>query len=103
MSYSIYNVNPQPIFIISPAIPVLNNEGYKASVLKYKNNSSMLTKNQKYANLIRGSFYRKTWATQNQVYTNPNTNDLPRSGNSLICTIGIIRARDPFLIYPYFT
>lgn len=52
----------------------------KGNILQYKNNSSNLTKQQKYAQLVRGGgpSRRKSYATQTQKYTNPNTNSFKR-------------------------
>jgi len=52
----------------------------KGNILQYKKNSSNLTKNQRYAQIAKGAWTNrtKTWATQNQKYTNPNTSFLKR-------------------------
>lgn len=50
---------------------------YKGNILQYKGNSSRLTKSQKYAKLAKG-LGTKTFATQSQTYTNPNTTGLQR-------------------------
>ena len=84
------NVSPQPIFNILPSIPVLSNENYKIAVLSNTNNSARLTKKQQYSQLVKNNTYKKTWATQGQTYTNPNTNNLPQVGNSLICNTGYL-------------
>ena len=59
----------------------------KAEIFKYKKNSSELTKKQKYSLLANGiNIYKKrSWATQSQDYTNPNVNNLPQIGNTLLC------------------
>jgi len=59
----------------------------KANVLKYKANSSNLTKAQKYSNIAKGFNNNTTWATQStrSKYTNPNTKNLERSENILSC------------------
>ena len=50
-----------------------NNMSMKVNVLQYKNNSSNLTKQQRYAQIAKGFWtYKKTWATQTQTYTNPD-------------------------------
>lgn len=52
----------------------------KGNVLQYKKNSSSLTKNQRYSQIAKGMWTNRTksWATQSQIYTNPNTNSLKR-------------------------
>lgn len=54
----------------------------KGNVLQYKNNSSNLTKKQKYSQIAKGLWQNrtKTWATQSDIYTNPNTTSLKRVG-----------------------
>ena len=58
----------------------------KGNILQYKNNSSNLTKNQRYSKIATGMWTNrtKTWATQSDKYTNPNTNYLKRSSFSTI-------------------
>lgn len=53
---------------------------YKGNILKYKNNSSRLTKKQQYAQISKGLWCNrtKTFATQSQTYSNPNTTGLKR-------------------------
>lgn len=60
----------------------------KGNILQYKANSSNLTKNQRYAKIARGQWTNrtKTWATQSQTYTNPNTTSLARVGGVPIPT-----------------
>jgi len=52
----------------------------KGNILQYKNNSSSLTKNQRYSQIAKGMWTNrtKTWATQTQTYSNPNTTSLKR-------------------------
>lgn len=52
----------------------------KGNVLQYKKNSSNLTKNQQYAQISKGLWTNrtKTWATQSETYSNPNTTGLKR-------------------------
>jgi hypothetical protein len=52
----------------------------KGNILQYKNNSSRLTKNQKYSQLAKGLGPSRTsvFATQSETYTNPNTTGLLR-------------------------
>ena len=60
----------------------------KANVLQYKSNSSNLTKKQQYSLIAQGKWTNrtKTWATQSVKYTNPNTHNLLKVENALICT-----------------
>ena len=52
---------------------------YKANILQYKNNSSNLTKKQRFTQIAKGSWVgKKTYATQSQTYSNPNTSSLLR-------------------------
>lgn len=53
----------------------------KGSILQYKKNSSNLTKKQRYAQIARGMWVNrsKTWATQTETFTDPNTNSLKRN------------------------
>jgi hypothetical protein len=55
---------------------------YKGNILQYKGNSARLTKSQKYSQLARcvGPNRTKTFATQTETYTNPNTTGLLRVG-----------------------
>ena len=59
---------------------------YKENVLQHKGNSSRLTKSQKYAQIAKGLGLSrtKTFATQSQTYTNPNTTGLQRINYSTI-------------------
>jgi hypothetical protein len=52
----------------------------KGNILQYKKNSSNLTKNQRYSQIAKGLWVNRTrtWATQSDTYTNPNTNSLKR-------------------------
>jgi len=57
----------------------------KAEVLQYKNQNHF-TKKQLWAMLNKGELTRKkTWATQGIYSSNPNTNNLTVSNNTLIC------------------
>jgi hypothetical protein len=53
---------------------------YKGNILQYKKNSSNLTKKQKYTQICKGMWTNRTksYATQSQTYTNPNTSNLLR-------------------------
>lgn len=56
----------------------------KGNILQYKNNSSNLTKAQRYSKIAKGQWINRntTWATQSMNgYTNPNTKSLKRTGN----------------------
>lgn len=52
----------------------------KGNILQYKKNSSNLTKQQRYSQIAKGMWTNrtKTWASQTQTSTNPNTNSLLR-------------------------
>jgi len=52
----------------------------KGNILQYKKNSSNITKNQRYAQIAKGSWTNRntSWATQGVTYTNPNTTSLKR-------------------------
>jgi predicted transcriptional regulator with HTH domain len=52
----------------------------KGNILQYKNNSANFTKSQKYSRISQGfvNTRRKSYATQSEVYTNPNTSSLLR-------------------------
>ncbi len=52
----------------------------KGNILQYKKNSSNITKNQRYSQIARSMWTNRTtnWATQSDIYTNPNTNSLKR-------------------------
>jgi hypothetical protein len=62
----------------------------KGNVLQYKNNSSNLTKSQRYSKIAQGKWTNRntTWATQSVEYTNPNIKSLKRVGNINITTAG---------------
>jgi hypothetical protein len=53
---------------------------FKGNILQYKKNSSNLTKKQKYTQMSKGFWTNrtKTYATQSQTYTNPNSSSLLR-------------------------
>jgi len=52
----------------------------KGNILQYKKNSSNITKNQKYSQISKGLWTNRTksFATQTETYTNPNTTSLQR-------------------------
>ena len=51
---------------------------YKGNILQYKKNTSNLTKSQRYSQICKGMWTNRTksYATQTQTYTNPNTSNL---------------------------
>jgi len=51
---------------------------YKGNILQHKKNSSSLTKTQKYSQICKGAWVNRTksYATQTQTYSNPNTSNL---------------------------
>ena len=66
---------------VSPVVALYKDKQlYKGNILQYKNNSSNLTKNQKYSKISKGLWCNRTkvFATQSQTYTNPNTTSLKR-------------------------
>jgi len=54
----------------------------KGNVLQYKKNSAHLTKTQRYSQIAKGLWTNRTksWATQTETYSNPNTASLKRVG-----------------------
>jgi hypothetical protein len=60
----------------------------KGNILQYKGNSANLTKNQRYSKIAKRQWTNRTttWATQSQIYTNPNTSSLARIGQTYIPT-----------------
>ena len=74
------------------SIDRINNNAYdaqmnlKGNILQYKKNSSNLTKNQRYAQIAKGQWANRTksFASQTQTYTNPNTTGLQRVNYSSI-------------------
>ena len=62
----------------------------KGNVLQYKKNSSSLTKNQRYAQICKGMWTNRTksYATQTQTYTNPNTSNLAQVNYASVPTNG---------------
>ena len=59
---------------------------YKGNILQYKKNSSNLTQKQKYSQICKGMWTNrtKTWATQGQNTTNPNTHSYSRSNAGVV-------------------
>ena len=64
------------------------NERRKAEVFLYKKNANPITKKQQYSNFSKGRNYtgKQSWATQTEIYTNPNVQNLPQIGYTLICS-----------------
>ena len=61
-------------------------ERRKCEILKYKKNSSKMTKKEQYAAAARGTLLSKRgFATQTDTITNPNVANLPMIGNVFIC------------------
>ena len=63
-------------------------ERRKAEILRYKANSSNITKKQQYANAASNRWLtgrKRSWATQTDTFTNPNTSTLQRVGDILLC------------------
>ena len=98
---TVYNPNPPRMWSrfdyvcpCSPGQPSCStdydklNERRKAEILKYKANSSCITKNQQYADAASNRWLtgrKRSWATQTVSYTNPNTSTLERVGDILVC------------------
>lgn len=98
---TVYNPNPPRLWSrfnyvcpCSPGQPSCStdydklNERRKAEILKYKANSSCITKNQQYANAASNRWLtsrKRSWATQTVSYTNPNTSSLERVGDVIVC------------------
>jgi hypothetical protein len=69
-------------------------ERRKAEILKYKANSSNITKKQQYANAASNRWptgRKLCWAAQTDTYTNPNTSTLQRVGDVLVCNNNTVR------------
>jgi hypothetical protein len=66
----------------------------KGNVLQYKKNSSNLTKNQRYAQIAKGAWTNrtKTWASQTETTSSPNTSWLKNVNNRLLCNV----TEDPY-------
>lgn len=57
----------------------------KGNILQYKKNSSNLTKNQRYTQIAKKMWTnKKTWATQSDTYSNPNTCSLLRVNYNIL-------------------
>ena len=68
----------------------------KGNILQYKKNSSTLTKKQRYSQIAKGLWTNrtKTWASQTQTSTNPNTASLQRVNYEIVPLVDPIT--DPF-------
>jgi hypothetical protein len=77
-------------FLTNPVVAMRR----KAEILQYKNNSSNLTKKQYLSLLAKGNGpnAKRAWGNQGNNNTNPNFNNFPQAGNTLICNTGIICA-----------
>jgi hypothetical protein len=75
----------------------------KGNVLQYKNNSSNLTKQQKYAQISKSKWTNRTttWATQSDKYTNMNTRMLKRVNAPNNITLDGVITTDPITPCPY--
>ena len=60
----------------------------KAETLQHRPNENQLSKSQKWSRVNRGfgPSRRRSWATQNWTYTDPNTYKLPLNSNILTCS-----------------
>ena len=61
----------------------------KAEILEYKDKLNAKTKNQRYAEAACGAtrFRRASFASQNSVGSNSNTQNLATNGDTLVCTV----------------
>ena len=66
--------------------PAQLDERRKCEILKYKKNSSQMTKKEQYAAAARGTLLPKRgFAMQTDTITNPNVANLPMVGNVFVC------------------
>jgi len=83
---------PVPLAAYYNDVQIIN----KGNILQYKKNSSNLTKNQRYSKIAKGMWTNrtKTWATQSDVYSNPNMSSLRRVNYTTVALpVGLV---DPF-------
>jgi len=75
----------------------------KGNILQYKKNSATLTKQQKYAQLAKGGgpSRKKSYATQSQTYSNPNTSSLQRVNSTEIPFPNFIIGSPNNILGPY--
>jgi len=80
----VYDTNTNTNFFLQKKL--LADMQYKGNILQYKKNSSNYTKNQIYSLIGQGKWLlrNKTYATQSETYTNPNTNYLRRINGQFI-------------------
>lgn len=99
-----YNLDPPTAVFIPLTGQTINLIDYprgkqmllKGNILQYKKNSSNLTKQQRYSQIAKGLWTNRTksWASQTQTSTNPNTSSLLRVNYETIPIINQIT--DPF-------
>ena len=111
-TWSRITLNCQSLPQISDTVsPELLNDLHKGTILQYYKNSSQLTKQQRYAQIVKGYWSNRTttWATQTQDYSNPNTKCLLRTNTTDIIISGDpitasstknLNCINPFPIYP---
>jgi hypothetical protein len=70
----------------------------KGNILQYKKNSSSLTKKQRYTQICKGMWTNRTksYATQTQTYTNPNTSNLLRVNYNNVPSQGTSYINGPY-------
>lgn len=70
----------------------------KGNILQYKKNSSNLTKKQKYTQICKGMWTNRTksYATQSQTYTNPNTSNLLQVNYNSVPSTGTTYINGPY-------
>lgn len=88
------NINSSPLVFDALNNNYMSQEEYnkqkqtliKGNILQYKNNSSNITKKQKYSQIAKGNWINRTksWATQSTTYSNPNTKSLLRVNTSTL-------------------
>lgn len=80
----VYDDSSNTTFFIEQQL--LANMQYKGNILQYKKNSSSYTKKQIYSLMAKGKWLlkKKTYATQSDRYSNPNTNLLRRLNGEFI-------------------
>ena len=70
----------------------------KGNILQYKKNSSNLTKKQKYTQICKGMWTNRTksYSTQTQTYTNPNTSNLLQVNYNSVPSTGTTYINGPY-------
>ena len=99
-----YNLDPPTAVYIPLTRQTINLQDYqndkkmllKGNILQYKKNSSNLTKQQRYSQIAKGLWTNRTksWASQSETSTNPNTSSLLRVNYETIPLMNTIT--DPF-------